>query len=340
MYTAEYAGINSFLVGASELLLKKGIRRETRGKVCYELSEPFMFKITNPKARLITIPERGWNVALAYAESLWLACGRNDLGFIRNYLSRMEEFSDDGLTLRGGYGPRLRKYNGNADDYRIMSSVDKNRNFQNNTIDQLAFVIKCFEKDIHTRQAIITIGDPVKDSFEINNGLKQTRDFPCTRSLQFMKQSGNNKLNLTVYMRSNDILWGASAVNIFNFTFMQEYVAQILGLEVGEYYHIANNFHFYDDQKEKIKQVAAITNYTDESFDYKCHFNSLSEFDQQIRKMEMAESQIIENDLLIDFKDDFFNDWYKVLYHKRTKREVEYVNPILNMITAKNKTNG
>ncbi len=334
MYTEEYGGINSFLVGASRLLLKEGVKRETRGNTCYELPEPFMFKITNPKARLITIPERGWNVALAYAESLWLACGRNDLGFIQNYLSRMEEFSDDGKTLRGGYGPRLRKYNGNADDYRILSSVDQMANYSSNTVDQLDFIIKCFEKDINTRQAIITIGDPVKDSFELNSGLKQTKDFPCTRSLQFMKQPNSNKLNLTVYMRSNDVLWGASAVNIFNFTFMQEYIARLVGLEVGDYYHIANNFHFYEGHKDKIEKVAAVREFTDEFFDYNYSFCNLSEFDNQIRKMEVAEFQITRNDLLVDFQDDFFNDWYKVLYLKKTKREVVFVNPILNKINT------
>jgi len=334
MYTEEYTGINSFLVGASRLLLKEGVKRETRGKVCYELPEPFMFKITNPKARLITIPERGWNVALAYAESLWLACGRNDLGFIQNYLSRMADFSDDGLTLRGGYGPRLRKYNGNANDYQIINSTDSMERYRSNTIDQLDFVIKCFEKDKNTRQAIITIGDPVKDSFELNRALKQTKDFPCTRSLQFMKQPNSNKLNLTVYMRSNDILWGASAVNIFNFTFMQEYIAHLLGLEVGDYFHIANNFHFYEEGKDKIEKIASVSNFTDESFDYRYNFKTLSSFDKLIRKLEISESLIPSNDLIVDFKDDFFNDWYKVLYHKRTKREVGFVNPILNKIKA------
>ena len=49
-------------------------------------------------------------------------------------------------------------------------------------------------------------------------------------------------------MRSNDMLWGASAVNIFNFTFMQEYFAAMLNMEIGSYFHIANNFHFYEDK--------------------------------------------------------------------------------------------
>jgi thymidylate synthase len=332
MFKAEYGGINSFLVGASQLLLEKGLRREVRGKICYELPEPFAFKITNPKARLITIPERKWNVALAYAESLWLACGRNDLSFIRKYLPKMEEFSDDGITLRGAYGPRLRNYNGSAEDYCISNSNVPIISFSNRVIDQIEFVVKCFQKDPNTRQAIITIGDPVKDCFNLNSELKQTKDFPCTRSLQFMKQADANKLNLTVYMRSNDILWGASAVNIFNYTFMQEYIASLLGMEVGVYYHIANNFHYYEDYKDRIESIAAVNSYKDESFDYECKYKNLADFDLQIKKMEMAEAKFSTEQQIIDFNDDFFSDWYKVLYQRITKNNVEFKNPILNKI--------
>lgn len=92
MFTAEFTGINDFLVKSSHLLLKYGVPRETRGMKCYELPEPFLFKITEPTARLVTIPERKWNVYLPYAESLWLASGRNDMSFITHYLSRMADF--------------------------------------------------------------------------------------------------------------------------------------------------------------------------------------------------------------------------------------------------------
>lgn len=333
MFTAEYNGINSFLVGASKLLLEQGVKRETRGKVCCELPEPFMFKITNPKARWITIPERKWNVALAYAESLWLASGRNDLEMISRYLTRMKDFSDDGVSMRGGYGPRLRKYNGNSNDYKISTSLQNSNEPCFNEIDQIRFVIECFEKDINTRQGIITIGDPTKDCFEKSGSLKQSNDFPCTRSLHFMKHPTENKLNLTVYMRSNDLLWGASAVNIFNFTFMQEYIARILNIQVGDYYHIANNFHFYEDKRKDIEIISKVDNYIDESYDYKYSFNSLIEFDSKLRKLEKEELILSNyNTSIIDFEDEFFNDWYKVLYQRNKKEKVEFANPILNQI--------
>ena len=32
------------------------------------------------------------------------------------------------------------------------------------------------------------------------------------------------------------------------------------------------------------------------------------------------------------FDDDFFQDWYNVLYNKVTKRHIEFMNPYLNRI--------
>ena len=125
MFAAEYNGINDFLVGASQLLLEHGVKRETRGNYCYELPEPFVFKISDPTARWVTIPERKWNISLPYAESLWLASGRNDMEFISHYLKRMMNFSDDAMFMRGGYGPRFRYFNGSSNDYQISMESGK-----------------------------------------------------------------------------------------------------------------------------------------------------------------------------------------------------------------------
>ena len=119
MYSLEFEGINSFLIGTSRLLLEEGVKRDVRNSVCYELPEPYMFKINNPCARHITIPQRKWFKPLAYAESLWIASGRNDMAYITHYLPRMKDYSDDGKTMRGGYGPRLRHFNGSIADYDV-----------------------------------------------------------------------------------------------------------------------------------------------------------------------------------------------------------------------------
>jgi len=339
MFTAEYEGINSFLVGASKLLLEFGVKRKIRGEKCWELPAPFVFKINNPTARWITIFERKWNVSLAYAESLWLALGRNDLEFICNYLNRLIDFSDDGLYMRGGYGPRLRYYNGVANDYKIKGKSNFNNKKVIHEIDQYKFIVDCFSKDINTRQATINIGDPTKDCFNQKGKLKQTKDVPCTRVLHFMKDAVENRLNLTVFMRSNDILWGASAVNIFNFTFIQEYFAQILGMNIGSYYHVVNNFHYYEDYREKIEQLASITSYKDTGYVYSKSFKNLDQFDSLLKQLNNYESLTRQKKHfnIDEFKDDFFSDWLKVLYSFNADKPVEFVNPILNkLITSSN----
>lgn len=338
MYTAEYTGINSFLVGASTLLLKDGVKRETRGKVCIELPEPFMFKVTNPTARIVTIAERKWNPILPFAESLWLATGRNDLEFIGHYLKNMKNFSDDGEFLRGGYGPRLRRYNGINDDYKIRNpfNVDISK-LGKSEVDQFSFISKIFQKDLYTRKAIINIGDPPKDCFTKDGSIKITKDFPCTRLLHFQKQPNSNKLNLTVYMRSNDIMWGASAVNIFNFTFMLEYFSQILKMDIGNYYHIANNFHFYEEFKDTIQSMSKIENPTDTGYKYSKSFHNLSEFDKKVILLKSEEEKLRKNKKvdLINFNDEFFNDWYKTFYAFNTHRKVTFSNPLLNQLFKK-----
>lgn len=333
MFAGEFTGINDFLVKSSQLLLKYGVARETRGKKCYELPGPFMFKITEPTARLVTIPERKWNVTLPYAESLWLASGRNDMAFITHYLNNMRQFSDDGLYMRAGYGPRLRFYNPNFNDYTENGEVTC---LHDRTVDQFRYVVECFEIDAYTRRAVINIDDTIKDEFDETGCLKDTRDIPCTRLLHFTKNAVTGKLDLTVFMRSNDMLWGASAVNIFNFTFMQEYFSAILGLEMGNYYHIANNFHYYEDKREMLECIASVTDYIDVPYEYDKKFYSLDDFDQQVKCLCEEETRMRLEGYQYQpniFEDDFFRDWYSVLLHKNYKdAAVDYSNPLLRKL--------
>lgn len=322
MYAETYASINSFLIGASKLLLAEGVKRETRGYVCFELPEPAMFKITNPRAREITIPERKWFKTLPYAESLWIASGRNDMAYIVHYLPRMMEFSDDGAYMRGGYGPRYRDYNGEIEDYRIETINVR----QPGSVDQLRYVTECFKADKETRRAVMSFGDPMKDDFDENGVLKISKDIPCTRELHFMKQSRCDKLDLIVRMRSNDLIWGASGVNVFNYTFMLEYVAAILGLEVGNYYHIADNLHYYDRHSDLVSKLAEVREWEDEAVVYDKRFRSLEEFDNLVSKLsneEIAMRSNFESYTPAEFDDPFFRHWYDVLYqyHQKIIRE-------------------
>jgi thymidylate synthase len=118
---------------------------------------------------------------------------------------------------------------------------------------------------------------------------------------------------------------------------MLEYFAQILNLEVGDYYHIANSFHYYENFKCQLELIANVYRFKDFGFTYKKSFTSLGQFDDLINKLSNAEENI-HNDKIqqsLDLQDDFFNDWLKVLEFFNTKHKVEFVNPILNELISK-----
>ena len=101
-------------------------------------------------------------------------------------------------------------------------------------------MIEKLKSNPSTRHAAISI----YDGKEMN---KYSKDTPCTYAVQFTII--DEKLNMSVYMRSND-LWFGFCNDQYQFSMLQQRVATELGIEVGWYYHHAHNMHLY---KDKIK---------------------------------------------------------------------------------------
>ena len=107
--------------------------------------------------------------------------------------------------------------------------------------DQLRWVLDSLKADKNTRQAIAFLNQP-KYQFVGN------KDFVCTMYLNFFIR--DNKLNMKVQMRSNDIFYGLTFDAPF-FSFVQQHMRLWLletypDLELGTYYHSADNIHFYE----------------------------------------------------------------------------------------------
>lgn len=320
MYNKTYPGINTALVDLCQLLLTEGKERTTRGATCLELPAPILICLTEPTARWVTLPERKWYPTLAYAESLWLASGRNDLAFIQPYLPRMEQFSDDGTIMRAGYGPRLRRYDATPED--LCYATPLQATVQHLGTDQFAYLEALLKQDQYSRRGTMTIAQPLKDQLTPQKSIKQTKDYPCTCTLHFMIRDG--ALDLMVHMRSNDLIWGFSAVNVFNFTWMQEYWASILGVPIGQYYHLINNLHLYKHHYAQAKQLADASPVEINPYRYDTHIDSLAQFDQAIctlSHLEQAWRKNIHQQPPM-FEDPFFQDWAAVLYHHHTQKPI------------------
>ena len=176
------------------------------------------FYMTDPKDRKIINKERNWKEDYAEAEWQW-------------YLSGDPKVS----TLGDIYGkvPEIWKRMADAD-----GKVNSNYGYQWDRNGQIDMVLEMLKHNKDTRQACISI----YDGKEISD---YAFDTPCTYAVQFTIV--NNRLDMCVTMRSND-LWYGFCNDQYQFSKLQELMAFRLDIETGTYYHFAHNMHLYNDK--------------------------------------------------------------------------------------------
>lgn len=114
--------------------------------------------------------------------------------------------------------------------------VNSNYGYQWNRNNQLDFVIEELKNKPNSRRAVLTIYDGKEH-------LSHKIDTPCTLNIVF--SIADNKLNMSVLMRSND-LWYGFCNDQYCFSKLQELVSSRLNMDHGWYYHFVNNLHIYD----------------------------------------------------------------------------------------------
>jgi hypothetical protein len=57
----------------------------------------------------------------------------------------------------------------------------------------------------------------------------------------------NDRLYMTTTNRSNDLIWGLCGANAVHLTVLHEYLAAMIGVEVGSWTHMTNNLHVYTE---------------------------------------------------------------------------------------------
>lgn len=226
MYAFEGANPSQMYLEALITTLRAGKTLSPRGKKIKEI-RPAAVEFTNPKNQVTFVAGRKINPFFQRAEALWILAGRADVEWLTKYNQNMAEFSDDGVYFNAPYGERLRRWN-----------VNSYREFIFNPIDQLEDVYRKILKDTDTRQAVASIYNPLFDNADYGG-----KDTPCNLELTFKVR--DEKLDLTVFNRSNDVHWGLWGANLCQFTTIQMVVASWLGVEVGTYTQITDSLHVY-----------------------------------------------------------------------------------------------
>lgn len=192
-------------------LVEKGADVKVRGQWSKELLDVATV-IEEPRRRVHIVPGRNANPFLALSEALHILAGRNDTASLFPYNKRILEFSDDGEHLYGAYGPRI--------------------------ASQIMQVVKRLRTNPNDRRAVLSIWKP-------EDLVVETRDPPCNDMVIFKLRDG--RLHMTVFNRSNDLHWGLYAVNLCQFSILQEYIAVRLQVDLGQQTHLSNSLHIYTE---------------------------------------------------------------------------------------------
>jgi len=243
-----------------DLLYKFGKNDNSRnGDACEVLN--FKTEVSNPYERCVAGRSRDINIFFLLAEALWIFAGRKDVAFLQIFNSQMKEYSDDGVNFHAPYGYRIR----NAG---ISSFV---QNEAKMGFDQMQRALQMAENNPNDRRIVLQIWN-----YELDLGTT-SKDIPCNDLWMWKVRDG--KLHTTIANRSNDINWGLPT-NIFQFSFMGELCANILGLQLGSQVHNSQSLHMYTEGKmgeltnkiltteDKHKTIEYGTNMQSREFDF------------------------------------------------------------------------
>lgn len=202
-----------------------GVPVAPRGEETFEILQHSMQ--VDMRYPVLLAPTRKLSEKFLAAEALWILSGDDRVETIAAYNKNIAQFSDDGKTFFGAYGPR------------IMQQID--------------FVVGKLVEDPATRQAGLTTWRP---------NPPKTKDVPCTIAMFFNIRGG--LLNMHVFMRSSDV-WLGVPYDVFNFAMIAHLVCARVNTErmpdnfvrPGTLYLTAASRHLYKRNFEQAGSVLA-----------------------------------------------------------------------------------
>jgi len=158
-------------------------------------------------------------------ELLWFLTGDTNIKYLKDNGVRIwDEWADENGDLGPVYGSQWRSWpNGSKEG-----------------VDQIADVIERIKQTPNSRRLLVTAWNPAQvDEMALP---------PCHCLFQFYVADG--KLSCQLYQRSADIFLGVP-FNIASYALLTHMVAQVTGLEVGEFVHTLGDAHLYSNHLDQ-----------------------------------------------------------------------------------------
>ena len=160
-------------------------------------------------------------------ELLWFLRGDTNVHYLQEHGVRIwNEWADENGDLGPVYGHQWRSW----PDYK------------GGTIDQIANVLDQIKHHPDSRRMLVTAWNPAE--------VDQMALPPCHCLFQFYVADG--KLSLQLYQRSADTFLGVP-FNIASYAILLQMMAQVTGLEAGEFIHTTGDTHLYLNHLEQAK---------------------------------------------------------------------------------------
>ncbi len=159
-------------------------------------------------------------------ELLWFVKGDTNVKYLQDNGVRIwNEWADENGNLGPIYGYQWRSWPG----------------YNGETFDQLATAIETIKNNPDSRRILVSAW---------NVGcLDEMKLPPCHILFQFYVANG--KLSMQLYQRSADIFLGVP-FNIASYALLLQMVAQVTGLEAGDFIHTLGDAHIYKNHLEQV----------------------------------------------------------------------------------------
>ncbi len=160
-------------------------------------------------------------------ELLWFLKGDTNIKYLKDHgVSIWDEWADENGELGPVYGHQWRSW----------------PDYNGGTIDQISNVVEMIKHNPDSRRMIVNAWNVAEvDSMALP---------PCHTMFQFYVANG--KLSLQLYQRSADTFLGVP-FNIASYALLLQMVAQVTGLQPGEFVHTTGDTHLYLNHIEQAK---------------------------------------------------------------------------------------
>ena len=160
-------------------------------------------------------------------ELLWFLRGDTNVRWLQDHGVRIwNEWADENGDLGPVYGHQWRSW----PDYR------------GGTIDQIAQVEEMIKRNPNSRRMLVTAWNPTE--------VEDMALPPCHCLFQFYVADG--RLSLQLYQRSADTFLGVP-FNIASYALLLQMMAQVTGLQPGEFVHTTGDTHLYLNHLEQAR---------------------------------------------------------------------------------------